>query len=398
MTETPPAATLTIALSGRMDTDNAATIDREIETRIATLTSRPSTVIFDCAGLTFISSTGLRVVLKYKKLFGDLRVVNVSTDVYSVFEMTGFTSIMTVERALRKVDLSQCTLLAQGGNGAVYRINDEEIMKVQLLPGTEQMMHDEIRRAKAAFIQGVPTAISFDIVDCGDGRRGAVYEALNSDTLGRYADAHGEQLQECATKYADLMKCLHATEATGSDFGSIKDRYLRQYANAGNCYTAEEQAMLRSLVEAIPDRTTLVHGDPHTNNILSGGNGELMFIDMPEMDMGHPVFDYSAIALSMVFTMQTDRCKAICGIGKEKMLQFITTAFARMLHITDADEMKQLLPRLMGLALLKQSMTVCIDKPSINKVRPLLLDVLRKHLFGNIAQMRENIQWFVDRV
>lgn len=386
-----------IHLCGRIDTANAVAIDEEIEARVKALAKTPSTVIFDCAGLKYISSTGLRIVLKYKKMFGDLRVVNVSNDVYNVFEITGFTNIMDVERAKRKVDLAACTLLAQGGNGAVYRISDEEIVKVQLLAGTEQMMLNEKQRSKEAFVLGVPTAISFDIVDCGDGRCGAVYEALNSDTLGRYVYEHPEQLKECASKYADLLMRLHGTDAAGSGFGKIKDRYLRHYDITDEYYTPEEKAMLLSILDMIPDRTTLVHGDPHTNNILTGGDAELMFIDMPEMDMGHPVFDYAAIALAMVLTMQSDRCKAISGISKEMMPQFLATAFARILRITDAEELKLLFPRLMTLAFLKQSMVICINKPRVNQVRPILLDMLRQRLFANIAQVREDIQWFIGK-
>ena len=389
---------LTIFLSGRVDTSNAADIDREIEAKLAALTTDTIEVIIDCKGLSYISSTGLRIVLKYKKRIEKMHVINVSNDIYNVFEMTGFTNIMTVERAMRKVNLEACTLLAQGGNGAVYRINDEEIVKVQLLANTDQMMHDEKRRSKEAFVLGVPTAISFDIVDCGDGRHGAVYEALNSDTLGRYVSAHPEQLNECATMYANLLMRLHNTDAIGSQFGNIKDLYLSRYNMAGEYFTPEEKAILVSLIDMIPDRSTLVHGDPHTNNVLTSNDGELMFIDMPEMDMGHPVFDFSAISLAMVITMQSDRCKGISGIGKEIIPQFLSIAFARILRITDADELKQLFPRLVSLAFLKQTMVLCLDKPSINQVRPILMDMLRKRFFCNIEQVRKDIQWFVEKV
>lgn len=390
---------LTLALEGRVDTANAAAVDKEIGEVISSLAEKPKTVIFDCEKLDYISSTGLRVILKYKKQFTDLQVLNVNNDVYNVFEMTGFARIMTVQKALRKVNLAACSLLAQGGNGAVYRINQEEIIKVQHLADTEQMMRDEIRRSKAAFVLGVPTAISFDIVECGDGRHGAVYEALNSDTLGRYVHAHPEQMQECAIKYAELLKTLHSTDATGTEFVTIKQNYRSYYKEAEKYYTPEEMAMLGSLLDMIPDRNTLVHADAHTNNILMGSDGELMFIDMADTDLGHPIFDYSGIALAMITpTMGNRDTVPICGLEKEEIYQFLTLAFTHLLGLTDPEDIKQLIPRLLSLSLLKYSMVIGHNSQSVNELRPMLLAYLRNGLFANIDQIRKQIQWFIDRV
>lgn len=390
---------LTIALVGKIDTANAMAVDGEIGDVISSLVEKPSMVIFDCEKLDYISSTGLRVILKYKKQFADLKVLNVNNDVYNVFEMTGFSRIMSVQKALRKVDLAACSLLAKGGNGAVYRISEEEIIKVQHLADTEQMMRDEIRRSKAAFVLGVPTAISFDIVDCGEGRQGAVYEALNSDTLGRYVHAHPEKMQECAIKYAELLKTLHNSDATDSEFVSIKQSYRSYYREAEKYYTPEERDMLESLLSMVPDRNTLVHADAHTNNILLGADGELMFIDMADTDLGHPVFDYSGIALAMIVPAGSGRdMVAICGMEKDEIFQFLTIAFTHLLGLTDPEDIKQLIPRLFSVSFLKHSMVIGYNNKSVNEIRPILLGFLRKSLFGNIEQIKKDIQWFVDRV
>lgn len=390
---------LTLFLEGRIDTANATVVDTEIAEAISSQASKPTALVFDCTKLQYISSTGLRVVLKYKKLFADLKVLNVNNDVYSVFEMTGFARIMTVQKALRKVDLTQCKLLAQGGNGAVYRINEEEIIKVQHLADTEQMMRDEIRRAKSAFIFGVPTAISFDIVDCGDGRHGAVYEALNSDTLGRYVHAHPEKLQECAIKYAELLKTLHTTDATDSEFVSIKQSYRAYYQEAAKYYTAEELTILDEILDMIPDRNTLVHADAHTNNILLGANGELMFIDMADTDLGHPIFDYSGIALAMIVPLGGNRdTVAICGMEKDEIIQFITIAFAHLFGLTDPEDIKQIIPRLFSLSFIKHTMIIAHNNKSVNEIRPILMNLIRERFFGNLEQIKKDIQWFIDRV
>ena len=45
-----------------------------------------------------------------------------------------------------------------------------------------------------SFLLGVPTAITFDMVDCGEGHRGVVYETLHSITLGEMLQMHPEEM------------------------------------------------------------------------------------------------------------------------------------------------------------------------------------------------------------
>lgn len=386
-------------LAGRIDTANAPKVDEQIQAAIAQSQNPVTELTLDCADLEFISSTGLRIVLKYKKLFPNLEVINVNNNVYSVFEMTGFARIMTVRKALRKVDLSQCIKLAQGGNGAVYRINEEEIIKVQHLVETEQMMLDEIRRAKAAFVLGVPTAISFDVVDCGEGRRGAIYEALNSDTLGRYVHAHPESIQQMAVKYAELLKTIHTTEAEEAEFGRMKEVYQEGFAAGAQYFTSEENAACQELLAMIPERDTLVHADAHTNNILLGGDGELMFIDMADTALGHPVFDYSGIGLAMLCNQSNeDICIGTCGMLPAEVNHFLAIAMAYRFGLQDPEEIKAIMGRLFHLALLKFAMIIGNNSVSVNKLRPSLLAFLRQRLFSNLDQVKSDIQWFIDRL
>ncbi len=386
-------------LAGRIDTANAPQVDDQIQAVIDKCKEPVTELVLDCADLEYISSTGLRIVLKYKKLFPTLEVVNVSNDVYSVFEMTGFTRIMTVKKGLRRVDLSQCKLLAQGGNGAVYRVSGEEIIKVQHLADTEQMMLDEIRRAKAAFVLGVPTAISFDVVDCGEGRRGAIYEALNSDTLGRYVHAHPESIQQMAVKYAELLRTIHSTEADETEFGRVKDTYREGFAAGAQYFTPEELAACQEMVDMIPERNTLVHADAHTNNILLGGDGELMFIDMADTALGHPVFDYSGIGLAMICNQASEeRCQGVCGMVPAEVNQFLAIALAYRFGLQDPEEIKAVMGRMFHLALMKFALIIGHNSMSVNQMRPVLLGLLRERLFPCMDQVKADIQWFIDRL
>lgn len=90
------AEDVTIKLAGRLDTITAPTLDKTISEDIA----QEKNLILDLKELEYISSAGLRVLLSAQKKFqklGYMKVTNVCEEIMSVFEMTGFSDILTIE-------------------------------------------------------------------------------------------------------------------------------------------------------------------------------------------------------------------------------------------------------------------------------------------------------------
>jgi anti-sigma B factor antagonist len=89
---------LVIALRGRIDTNNAAAVEKEL---LALLTQYPGQVpVLDAAELSYISSAGLRVLLSAHKTMmkqGQMKVTNASEIVKEVFDVTGFCDILNIE-------------------------------------------------------------------------------------------------------------------------------------------------------------------------------------------------------------------------------------------------------------------------------------------------------------
>jgi len=89
-------STLTIAVSGRIDTTTAPELESAVNQSIEGITS----LVLDFADLDYISSAGLRVLLCAQKIMnkqGDMKVIHVNESVNQVFEVTGFTDILTIE-------------------------------------------------------------------------------------------------------------------------------------------------------------------------------------------------------------------------------------------------------------------------------------------------------------
>ena len=87
---------LTVTLSGRVDTTTAP----ELETKIFAQLDGVSELILDLNNMPYTSSAGLRVFLKLHRAMkpqGTMKVVHVCDDVMEVFEMTGFSDILTIE-------------------------------------------------------------------------------------------------------------------------------------------------------------------------------------------------------------------------------------------------------------------------------------------------------------
>ena len=89
-------ANLTISLEGRLDTSTSPQLENELRTALNGI----SELVFDLAKLDYISSAGLRVLLSAQKTMsckGEMIIKNVNETIMEIFEVTGFSEILTIE-------------------------------------------------------------------------------------------------------------------------------------------------------------------------------------------------------------------------------------------------------------------------------------------------------------
>ena len=92
----PEGEKLTIAISGRLDTNSSPKLEAELRQSVGGVTE----LVFDFSGVEYISSAGLRVLLAAQKVMnrqGSMKLIGVSDEVMEVFEITGFADILTIE-------------------------------------------------------------------------------------------------------------------------------------------------------------------------------------------------------------------------------------------------------------------------------------------------------------
>ena len=84
---------LMISIEGRLDYSTSPELEKEL-TNMAGIDK----VVFNFEKLEYISSSGLALILKFKKLIDSIRIINCSKEVYEIFNIAGFSEIMDVEK------------------------------------------------------------------------------------------------------------------------------------------------------------------------------------------------------------------------------------------------------------------------------------------------------------
>ncbi len=370
---------LYISLEGRIDASNAADVEKEInEIRAA----NPGThTVLDADALEYISSAGLRIMLRLRKEEPKLAIINVSPDVYGVFEMTGFTEMITIEKTYRRINIDDCEFIAKGANGAVYRYDDETIVKQYFNRDALPEIMQERENARRAFVLGVNTAIPYGIVRIGDGY-GSLTELLNATSVTKLIRANPEDLSQSVAYYIDTIKEVHAIETQSGDLPDFK-KWVLEWVDFLESYLDDAHAKkMRTLIEGIPDSNYIIHGDYHTNNVMIQ-NGEPILIDMDTLAVGHPVLELGSMFNAFVGFGELDNksVENFFNFEYETANRFWHLSLARYIGTDDENAIidAENKAKIIGyMRLLRRCLRRDADEVTVNHYRAQLNDTLDK--------------------
>ena len=377
---------LTIYLEGAIDSATAPQAEAQIMEYYHAHTAKA--VVLDAQELRYISSSGLRVLLKLRKLEPNLKLINASTEVYEILEMTGFAEMFPVSKAYRSIQLEDCTLLGEGGHGRVFRINDDTIVKLYYNKGDSlETIKREQDYAKKAFVMGIPTAIPFDIVKHEE-MYGLVFELVNADIVSNYLNEHPDQLEEIAKKYAQTLKQLHTTHVAKDALSSTKELYRDRLESLRSYMTEEEVETLIRINDAIPESDTVIHGDFHPKNVMIQ-NGEPVLIDMADLTCGHPLYDLGSMALTHHLPSD-DRIENITGMKAEVVRKLWQLFLVHYLETDDPRAIAMLEKKASVVGLMKMASAMAFSAGARQPgVMDLLLARVRQSLLANADQLMQ---------
>lgn len=284
---------LVARLVGRLDAMNAEEVEQDVKSALAS--HNGSSIILDLEDLSYVSSAGLRVFLRLAKQTGKLSIENARSAVYEVLEMTGFSEMFEVRKAFRRVSIDGCDEIGRGAKAAVYRLDPETIVKVVFDTGEETVADIERERvlARTAFVAGIPTAISYDVVRVGD-RFGAVYELLNANTLADLVASGTWTAERAGTAMADIMAQMHETHVNVDSMPSARGIQLDELSLLDGRIDDVLYQRMHALVADLADDDLLIHGDYHAGNIMVQDE-EPLLIDMDTLAHGNPVLELGPV-------------------------------------------------------------------------------------------------------
>ncbi len=324
---------LVICLNGRVDASNASDVENKINAARAEIPGK--TPVIDAEKLEYISSAGLRILLRLRKEERDMSVINVSPEVYEILDMTGFTEMMTVKKAYRHLSVDGCEMIGKGANGAVYRYDEETIVKVYFNSDALPEIQRERELARKALVLGINTAIPYDVVRVGESY-GTVMELLAATSLSKLIKKDPEHLELPLKYYVDMLKQIHGTQVQPGDMPDMKAVAVDWAAFVREHLPEDAGNKLYNMVSAVPEQHTMMHGDYHTNNIMVR-DGEALLIDMDTLCMGHPIFELGSMFNAFVGFSELDYSVILdfLGISHELAGEFWRRALAMYLDTDD---------------------------------------------------------------
>jgi uncharacterized protein (TIGR02172 family) len=325
---------LIIDLIGHIDSANAAAVEKEINETMDR--EAPAQLTLDATDLKYISSAGLRIILRLRKEMKDLKIINVQPEVYEIFDMTGFTEMVDIQKAYRVISVEGCEVIGQGANGKVYRIDPDTIVKVYLNPDSLPEIHRERELARAAFVLGIPTAIPYDVVRVGEGY-GSVFELLNATSFAKLIINGEKDADEVAAMSIELLKLIHSTKIKPGTMPDMKAVAL-DWADFLKDYLPEDKyKKLHDLVASVPDDMHMMHGDYHIKNVMLQ-NGEALLIDMDTLCHGYPIFELASMYNAYVGFSDTNhhQVEEFIGLSYDTAVHFWKESLR--LYLGDPDE------------------------------------------------------------
>ena len=333
---------INVWLSGHIDSANAEEVKSELFGKIGDAAG-PVTV--DASGLEYISSAGLRILLQLRKKHAELHITDVSPEIYEIFDVTGFTQMMDVSRAYKKVSIDGCEVIGKGANGTIYRIDKDNVVKVYNNADALEDIQHEREVARLALILGIPTAISYDIVKVGDSY-GSVFELLNARSFSKILETEPERIDWCVSEYVELLHKIHDTEVPEGKLPDMKKTALGWAKFMKDHLPEETGSKLVKLVEDVPYSNHMIHGDYHTKNVELT-NDEVLLIDMDTLAVGDPVFEFASIynALIGFYELNHDGVVEFQGFSYDTSVTFWNKVMAAYAGTDDAAVIESLSDR-----------------------------------------------------
>lgn len=322
-----------IDVAGRIDSTNASRLEKTIDD------VKAAHLVLNLNECVYISSAGLRVLLSAHKrisaIGGTFMLINVPDIVSSVFDVTGLNSIFMLRRKADRISFNDMTLLSAGACGECYRLDSERVIKLYKSDVAPEIAFKEKEFARAALIAGIPTAISYEVVQIEE-RTGIVYEMLDAELFSDIIKKDWENVDAYAKTLCNIMQNIHNIHGDSKLLPDLKVKF-REYIDKTAAFLPSEDVLLLSenLAE-VPESPNCVHFDIHTSNIMIKDD-EPYIIDLGDFSTGSYLFDVGLVDIIYGYP-ELDICETVTRIPNDQGRDFRNLVVDEYFASRSADE------------------------------------------------------------
>ena len=229
----------------------------------------------------------------------------------------------------RQIDLAAWTKFGEGGNGVTYVSLDEPdvILKVNKPAlSTLEFVKHEFDVSKAVEALGIPIPKVYEIVRVGDAYATISERVKSKKSLSRICCDEPALTEAMASVLCEHGKKLFGTQCNTDMFPNRREQLMRALEKV-QFIGKKNRSILSDFARTIEDKTTCVHGDFQTGNLIRSGEG-YFWIDLDRFGYGDPLFDIGHLFLVCNVYSPMKQVQDIFHMGEAQLRSF-WKAFAR---------------------------------------------------------------------
>lgn len=286
-------------------------------------------------------------------------------------------------------------IIGYGATSTVYLLPDGTVCKLFKPVFSIHEIQREYHMAESAYRLGIRVPKTYDIIKA-ENRFGILSEYIDGESLSELLAKDYENYSTLLPLYLRELRHFHEIKANSEDFVSAKDLYLEKIRllYGSDWYSTKELKKLEQLVQSVPERNTLIYGDYHPKNILVK-NGEFFFVDLGDICIGHPVFDFAMIANThfIIPSVNHSYTEKFFAISSELMIRLWNDLFHQYFYGISLEKQNEIKQGIMAFAVLRQGLSPADGRSFPEKILKENVAVTKKKLLPEIDSVIGSIDW-----
>ncbi len=286
-------------------------------------------------------------------------------------------------------------IIGYGATSTVYLLPDDTVCKVFRPEFSTHEIQREYRMAENAYRLGIRVPKPGGIVQFKDSI-GIRSEFVDGKSLAELLSGNHENYSKLFPKYLSELRHFHETAAEPEDFVSAKELYLEKIRALyeTDWYSTDELRKMELLVQSVPDRNTLIYGDYHPKNILVKKD-ELVFVDLGDICIGHPVFDFAMIANThfIIPSVNPSFTEKYFAVSSEILIQLWNDLFHQYFNDISLEKQTAIKKEIMAFAILRQGLSPADGRSFPENILKENVAVTKNKLLPEIDSVIGSIDW-----